>query len=596
MATLVSFVAYLYPLFDFDNLYVLTFDNLDSNIIWYKILASSGKIFAENSDIVPNMMSGLPRSSYGGEFSVMLWLHYLLTPQWAYSINEAIIHLVALLSMFVFLKRYIIAEIDDYAASIIYMGSIFFAFTPFWSGAGVTIAAIPLVTYSYANIRAGIDTKWDWILLATLPLYASFVLFYIFYIAILGMVLLYDTVRSRSINKRFFLSILLLTSVFMLTNYRLILAMFFDGGFVSHRTEFAIFFQDSLLSAYRKTHTFFLNGHPDHLLGTQMPYVIPIVIIGLLLTLTKRRYSSMESMIIWLIIISSFAIGAWSHLLAQLYTMSFLLAGSLILYLFSQTHRVFISIFILQILLIFFIFFEFYEGFYFLSEIFPILKAFNVSRFSFIQPLLWSVLLVYALVIIKNRVMYFMPFLLLFGTLQIYHSLELRFFSDVPQEKYATFDDYYAPELFDKIKKAIPQPAENIKVVSLGIEPAVTLYNGFYTVDGYCVNYPLSYKHKFNHVTDQYTSSDTFARWGSKVHISGISSVYDVYRKDLMVSKPLFSIDALCSLGTDYIISSYKLNITKLQHITYIDSFYGKNNSWDITLYRLNCQETDRTN
>ncbi len=583
-------LLYLYPLFDISHLYVLEFDNLDSNIVWNKILASSGKIFAPNHEIIPNMMSGLPRSSYGSEFDIILWLYYLFSPPIAYAINEAIIHIVAFLSAIIFLNRYMIIIPSSNNTMILYVTSLFFALLPFWSGAGVTIAILPLVTYSLLNIKFDRDTKWDWLILILLPLYSSLILFFVFYIIMASLWLLYDAIKHRGVNIKLLLALSLMSILFLLSQYRVLIAMFFDSGFISHRTEFSVFFQKSMLDSYRQTHFFFLNGHLDHLFGTQMPYVIPIVLISMLMSISKKVYSANESMIIWVLITISFAVGFWQHSLAQLYTLSILIVYVSIIYLFTDKYRIFILLFMLQFLLAFFIYFEFYEGFRDLASNFPLLKVFNISRLSFLQPLIWLILLMFSLSILNQKLKYATPFILIFMVLQVHHSIDLRFFKDTPSKKYSTFSQYYAPELLNKVKKAIPEDIEDIRVVSFGIEPAVSLYNNFYTIDGYSTNYPLEYKHKFKSIIEGYTPYDVYEKWGSKVYITSLNSALNNYLKDMIVHKQLFSTNALCKLNTKYIISGYKLDITKYKNLTYIDSFYGDKDSWDITLYKLNCK------
>ena len=59
---------------------VMAWDNLDSNLIWFKVLAGSGKIFGSFQDTIPAIMNGLPRDCLGSEFSVILWLHYFFPP------------------------------------------------------------------------------------------------------------------------------------------------------------------------------------------------------------------------------------------------------------------------------------------------------------------------------------------------------------------------------------------------------------------------------------------------------------------------------------------------------------------------------------
>ena len=584
-----TLLFYLYPLINLEHLYILEFDNLDSTIVWYKILAESGKIFASNHEIIPNMMSGLPRSSYGSEFSILLWLYYFFSAPMAYAINEATIHIVAFLSAYIFLKRYMILDTSQNTIMILHISSLFFALLPFWSGAGLTIAILPLVTYSLLNIRLDRDTKWDWILLVLLPLYSSFILFFVFYIVMAGIWFLYDSIKNLKINIKLLLALFLMGTLFLLSQYRVLIAMFFDSGFISHRTEFNIFFQDSMLDAYRKAHTFFFNGHPDHLFGTYVPYVVPIILIGMLLSISKKVYTQNESMIIWLLIIVSFSIGFWQNSLAQLYTLSILVVYTSIIYLFSHKYKLFILLFGLQFILTFFIFFEFYSGFKYLSHEFPILTTFNISRVSFLQPLIWLILLVFALFIIDMKLKYSKLFIMLFMVLQIYHSIDLRFFSNKPMKKYATFSQYYAPTLFDKVKRAIAEPIKDIKVVSLAIEPAVALYNGFYTIDGYSTNYPIEYKHKFRQIIDGYGKYNAYDKWGSKVYIVTIPSALHLYSKDIVVHKTIFSTSMLCKFNTNYIVSSYRLDLSYYKNLTYINLFKGEESSWDIILYRVNC-------
>ena len=580
---------YLYPLIDLEHLYVLEFDNLDSNIVWNKILAESGKIFASNHEIIPNMMSGLPRSSYGSEFDIMLWLYYLFSPPVAYAINEATIHIVAFLSALIFLKRYMILDSSPNSTMIIYISSLYFALLPFWSGAGLTIAILPLVTYSLLNIRLDRDSRWDWILLVLLPLYSSFILFFVFYIIMAGIWFLYDSIKNLKINIKLLLALLLMGTLFLLSQYRVLIAMFFDSGFVSHRTEFNIFFQDSALEAYRKAQTFLLSGHPDHLRGTQMPYIIPIILISMILSLKKKEYNEHESVGIWLLIIASFIINFWTYAMTQLYTIPIAIIFTLLIYLFSDRYKIFILLFLLQFILLSFNYIEFYNSFNPLADAIPILKALNISRTSFLQPLIWLILLTFSLNTINSKLRYATPFIVLFLSLQIWNSIELRFFKNKQTYKYTTFNNYYAPKLFEKVKDVIPEKIEDIRVVSLGIDPAVSLYNGFYTIDGYSTNYPIDYKYKFKPIIEGYSKNNILEIWGSKVYITSIGSSLYFYAKDKMIQKPLFATTALCKLDTKYIISSYKLNITRIHNLTYMKSFYGNKNSWDITLYRLNC-------
>ncbi|WP_292661661.1 DUF6044 family protein, partial [Nitratifractor sp.] len=177
---------YLSPLF-MHTFYVPIFDNLDSNVVWYKILAHSGKIFAPNNSMIPNMMHGLPRFTYGGELNLVLWLYHFFSPKTAYIINEFLIHIIAFFSMYLFLKKYIVPPSEIYGNVPVFVGSLYFALLPYWSGAGAGIALLPLVTYALLNIKNNSSGIWEWILLVFLPLYSSLVIIYFFYIVMAGL-------------------------------------------------------------------------------------------------------------------------------------------------------------------------------------------------------------------------------------------------------------------------------------------------------------------------------------------------------------------------------------------------------------------------
>ncbi len=180
------------------------------------------------------------------------------------------------------------------------MGSIYFSILPFWSGAGVSIAILPLITYSLLNIKNSTDNKLDWILIFLIPLYTSFVFLYVFYILIAGVYWLYIAIRDKNLYKRLFLAIFLMGVLFLLKEYRLVLVTFIDKSFVSHRTEFEIFFTENLKETYRLWSVKFVEGHVPHAISSQIPYVLPIILIGLLLTFSKKRFDEKESIIMYL--------------------------------------------------------------------------------------------------------------------------------------------------------------------------------------------------------------------------------------------------------------------------------------------------------
>jgi len=595
--SLIVMLWYLSPLlFNNGEFYVPVFDNLDSNVVWYKILAESGMIFADNNAIIPNMMNGLPRSSYPGELNVILWLYYFFEPKLAFVINEVIIHLVAFISMYLFLQKYIVSQKQRNVTLLVFAGSLYFATMPYWSGAGITIAIAPLVTYSLLNIKNRVDTKWDWILLLFLPLYTSFVFFYMFYIIMVGSYILYDAYRSKKINLRFILAVILMGIVFLLCDYRLILSMFVDSSYVSHRVEFDLFYDQPLLTSYRNALVFFLDGHTSHANALQSFYVLPIIILAMLLLFIKRKLNQNESLVVFFLMILFFYFDVWTVVLTSMYTLPTFILGSIMIYVYKPSYRTFALQLFLLLFLSFYIAINDLELLHPITEYVHILKELNILRLAFIQPVIYTILFVLSLWILSKKLKYINIMIVIILILQVIISMQLSFYQSKPQYKYASFEQYYATKLFDRVKSYIDKPINSITVVSYGIEPAVAQYNGFYTIGGYIVNYPLEYKYRFRKVIEDYLdqnksletnmAKNLYDKWGSKVYIMSTVSTLHFYHKEVVARNPQFNVDALCMLDTDYILSSRKIDKDEIVLNKY---FRGDALSWDIYLYSLDC-------
>jgi hypothetical protein len=596
---------YLYPLFT-DHLYVPVYDNLDSNVVWEKILAHSGKIFAPNDAIIPNMMNGLPRASYGSEFSLILWLYYFFDAKTAFVINEVLIHIIAFVGAYLMLSRYIVPQNRYYSYSIIFAGSIYFATLPFWSGAGISISSLPLTTYVLLNIKNRIDTKLDWLYLILLPLYSSLILVYMFYIVFAGIYWVYTSLRQHKIDWRLFGAISLLGVVFLLTKYRLVYAMFIDPAFVSHRIEFDMFFKEDLWECYRLVLVKFLQGHIPHASSLQQLYILPISIIALIIGLINHRLTKRDAMIIWLIILCSFAFDIWNTLLVNRYSIPVILFLSFLLY-YKKSKYTKLGLLFVFIILVDIIATSFqYEGFRWVTEYLPILKSLNMVRFHFFIPLIFLILYSYSLEVYFKKLSYGPMFVLVLTLTQFTFAIEQSFYQSKHDSQHLSFDEYYSPKIFDQLKQDIQnkyhKPINGFRFVSYGIEPAVALYNGLYTVDGYNTNYPLSYKKSFRETQTKVltspllkTTSKLFDNWGSKLYLVGINSTpetYNLYKKANMdIPYTRFNADTkeLCRLGTSFVLSSYPLKNSKEKNLIFIKNYQDK--FWSIWLYKTKCNQ-----
>ena len=109
-------LAYVSPMFLLgENSHIRVHDNLDSNITWYKVLHRSGELFGSSHAVLPQIINGLPRNTFGTEFSGIQWLYGLFPTMLAYSLSQTITRVFALIGMYLLLKKHFIKSKDAYA-------------------------------------------------------------------------------------------------------------------------------------------------------------------------------------------------------------------------------------------------------------------------------------------------------------------------------------------------------------------------------------------------------------------------------------------------------------------------------------------------
>ncbi len=164
----------------------------------------------------------------------------------------------------------------------------------------------------------------------------------------------------------------------------------------------------------------------------------------------------------------------------------------------------------------------------------------------------------------------------------IYHNLRLMVFPSTYHVD--TWSDYYAEDLFREIEYTIGREKSEYRVVSVAFNPAVTLYNGFYTLDGYSTDYPLEYKHRFRKIIAGELNRDEgnryyFDSWGSRCYIfsseiplsTGLNNVKD------SIDELDIDTEVLKEMGADYIFSNAEiLNSEQLNLVPIKESAFEK--------------------
>lgn len=159
-----------------------------------------------------------------------------------------------------------------------------------------------------------------------------------------------------------------------------------------------------------------------------------------------------------------------------------------------------------------------------------------------------------------------------------------------------SWNDYFDEELFTRIRKYIANEAPNksYKVAGIGLSPSVTQYNGFYTLDGYSVNYPLQFKHDFREIiAGELDKNDEMKRyfdnWGNRVYmfIDELEGNPDIFQKDKEILCPELNSDKFYNLGGRYILSAVKIIDANKIGLSLEKKFESKINDRAIYLYKV---------
>ncbi|MEH7273453.1 DUF6044 family protein, partial [Neobacillus vireti] len=335
---LLIIALYLSPLFILqENAHIRVHDNLDSNLAWYKVLARSGKMFGDVNAVIPQMINGVPRNTFGTEFSIIVWLYALFPTMIAYGISQAITRVAAFIGMYLLLKKHFL---PNEKWIFLQVGTaLAFALTPFWPSGMLSTLGMPLALWAFLNIRNGEGTKKDYLVLALLPFYASIVLGFFFFLSAMGIFWLVDVIRGKGWNLRFLFSIAFMTMIFMIVEYRLVYSFLFSTELNSRDEYFHAYLP--FWRAVRLTFKNYVFGH-THVMTVHGLFILPITLIAFYFVFSKKQW---------------------------------------------KQEKLFVFLFTLNFFLSLWYAFWFYKGWLPLTKKFHFMDTFNFARFHFLRPL-----------------------------------------------------------------------------------------------------------------------------------------------------------------------------------------------------------------
>ncbi len=535
---------YIFPLIWFgQDSHIRIHDNLDSNIIYFKVLAESGQIFGALDAVIPNIMNGLPRNVYGSEFNVILWLYYFFEPYTASVINQTLMRLVAFGGMFLLLKSHFIKE---QSSEWIAIGvALTFSLLPFWPSGGLSVAGQPLALFAFFNIREGRQSLKDWLIIILVPFYSSLVLSFAFFIAALFLLWLYDWVVSKNKSTRLLIAIAMMSMMFLIIEYRLVYSMFIDSSYISHRSDWVPTGR-GFLESVRSSWGIFINGQ-YHAHSLHRFVITLTVLMAATVALVKSLQFRIATVMLLIIVAISGLYGFWGW-------------------------RVFLPI----------------------RESIGILGSFQFDRFHFLHPLLWYLVFTLCCKILYEHIPKYgrsivIGFIVLQSIFLFYHHDQIQ------QRNNLTFREFYSVDLFKEIEDYIGQTKDSYRVVSIGMHPSVSQYNGFYTLDSYKANYPLEYKQQFRRIIEKELDKnpdirDYFDNWGSRCYIftAELGRNAMVQKGNNYVIENLeLNTSELYEMGGRYIFSAAEIVNSADNNLVLQKVFESDDSCWQIYLYKV---------
>lgn len=536
---------YLSPLFILgEDAHIRVHDNLDSNIAWYKVLAASGQLFGPFNATIPQIINGLPRNAFGSEFSGIVWLYVLFPTMVAYGLSQALTRLFAFIGMYLLLKDHFL---KDQKYQMIRVGvALAFALTPFWPSGMLSTLGMPLALWSFLNIREGIRTWKNILVLTLLPFYSSIVLGFFFFLTAMGLLWLWDYLVVKERPLRFLFALLYMTSIYFLVEYRLVYSFLFSTEPNSRDEYFHA--ELPLWRVIRLTFKNYIFGH-THVMTVHTLIILPVLFLGFFIIWKNKQW---------------------------------------------RKERSFVFLFFLNFVLSLWYAFWFYKGWLPLTKVFHFMDTFNFARFHFLRPLVIYVCFGLALKLILENWKTWRHAVTVLLIAQVF--LLFAFNDELVYQKKPTVKQFYAQEQFQEIKEYINRPVEDYRVASIGLHPAIAQYNGFYTLDTYNNFYPLKYKHEFrkiiaNELDQNKKIRKYFDKWGGRCYFFtnelGKSYMFKKHTKRKIKSINL-NLEPFKQMGGQYLFSSVKILNASEKGLLLEKVFESNTSAWKIYLYKVN--------
>ncbi len=545
-----AFLIHFLPFFiQGDGAYIRIHDNLEGEWMWLHLLKINGMAFEFSADAkIAQVMNGVERNAFPSGFSVPMLLVMLFGSYWGYLINYALIHTIAFVAMYLLLKTHFLKEQHQW--NIALAVSLCFSMIPFFNSFGISVAGQPLLLLAVLNILKKRDSLIDFLIFFLFPFYSSIVWAGTSVLFAMGLTLLVYTLIKRHFHFRLFGAMVLMAVMYALVNFQMIQLSFFNSEFISHREAYNIFEQQDV-------------GFIQSLLDSVYPFFFAHYHVGTTVTLP-------------VLIAAFFAL----YFFGNNRWLKYLLLSAAVICLLYGSYIYIAHVF---------------------GDMLPFLITFKANRFIILLPLIWMLLLAVSLAKLQGIQKMRLPV-----TVILCCAFISAFFSNDEwlhnmrqlsgRQLKPSYKDFFSEPLFQEIEQFIGLPKSEYRVASLGMNPSIAQYNGFYTLDGLQAIYPLQHKSQFREIIAPELEKNEeirkyFDAWGNRCYLfaseMGTRDRHFMIGKNQDVVLQNFEInpEAFKKMGGQYLFSTCRINQPEKSGLKLLRQFELSDSYWKIYLY-----------
>ena len=543
-------------------------DNLDSAVLYLKLIANNDTYFSINNKIViDSFMSGsVPRNALPSSLNIISLLFFFFETSNAYILSKILVSVIAIIGMYFFIIKNIITDpkFRIFALLISYSFAIL-QHKPIYGGASFVIA--PLFFYLFLNLVRNKNKKLSLFFIFFAPFISSAVMSTAFIWMVLCILFIVFCVKKKKILRAPSQGIILMLIGIILADIHLFLLNFLDFNFTVHRITRVLGLND-FSSIINKASLLFIDQKSSPIITSHHPifyWFLVILIVGAI----KNRHSVIKPILMFTLIFFNCVF-------------AFILSWDILLIIRSN---------------------------------FELFTTFDWSRLKSLNPFYWWTLMAIIIneiltIYIKKPKLIFLCLIFLCFSGPIYivkNSSSYR--ANVTKVIYnnnesfegsmMTIDNFYSQNLFEEIENWIDKPKSIYKVGSIGLHPAVSAYNQFYTIDGYSNYYNINHNIRFSDIIEPELKHNKilnkFDHWGNRCYLFSKELLTQWDHKNKIISKNNmikidfldFNFKKLKNMGCEYLFSTVIINVNKNKKIIFEKSFERKDSPYRIYLYRI---------